>query len=182
MSTPLDGDPGRFEEGVGSFPKCGGSLFALVVEELAVGQSGMIIDGVVDVLVAGSGSSMPLPDPTDQYLVPDVGDPAESLNVDVDQIAGSVMDVGVDPGSAGLDPGPGARIGEGQQRAAVSAPDLVHGGNLLQKAVGDPGWPQRRETHTPTTPRSTRVGVRRGDDDDREERSSIPLVPWSPSA
>jgi hypothetical protein len=72
-----------------------------------------------------------------------VGDPAELLDVDVDQVARCVVDVGVgDPAThlGAADPGSGRGVGPGQGRAAVAGQDLVHRRDGHGEQVGDPGW------------------------------------------
>ena len=58
MSTRWTVMPTAGEVGIGPSPEPGGGLLALVAEELAVGQPGVVVDGVVDVAsspIAASG-------------------------------------------------------------------------------------------------------------------------------
>src|SRR5699024_1436485 len=41
------GDASLLEEGVGSLPETGGSFFALIGQDLGIGQPGVVIDGVM---------------------------------------------------------------------------------------------------------------------------------------
>ena len=50
----LHGDPDGFEVGVGASPEAGGGFLAFVVVELAEAQSGVVVDGGVDVPLSGS--------------------------------------------------------------------------------------------------------------------------------
>jgi hypothetical protein len=55
---PFDGDACVAEEGVGALPEAGGGLLALVGEDLAVGEAGMVVDGGVQIAVAEVGAAV----------------------------------------------------------------------------------------------------------------------------
>ena len=91
------GDPGGVEEGVGALPGRGGGFLLLVGQDFAVGQAGVVVDGVVDVGIPGPavrGGSGLVPGTrgtAPPFVAAAVGDPAAVLDVDVDQVAGGGM-------------------------------------------------------------------------------------------
>lgn len=137
----MDDDADRLEVGVGPGPELGRSLLLLVGEQFAVAESGVVIDGVVDVPVARFGGAPVLVALLAAVDAPAaaVGDPPELLDVDVDQVTRSVVDVVVHLLACPLDPHPGRGVGPGQRWAAVAAQDLVHGRGLHPQPVRDPG-------------------------------------------
>lgn len=75
----FDGDPGLGEEGVGPLPEGDGGLFLLVGEDLAVGEAGVVVDGVVEVAVAGAGAGLAARLAPEGFVSAAVGDVAELL-------------------------------------------------------------------------------------------------------
>lgn len=78
-------DSNGCEEVTGAFPECGGGLLALIAEDLGVGHSGMVVDGVMEVGAAAASSGVVLgallsPECT---VATSVGDTAKFLDVDV---------------------------------------------------------------------------------------------------
>ena len=101
---PLDGDAVGGEERRGRGARnAGGGLALLVGVDLGVGQAGVVVDGGVHVVVAASrrgplrpggrlAAAVAAVDPPAAA----VGEPAELLDVDVDQFAGAVAFVAAD--------------------------------------------------------------------------------------
>jgi hypothetical protein len=129
---PFDaGDAVVVEEGgrAGQEGRAGRDL--LVGVDLAVGQPGVVVDGGVDVVEAhaadrSAGLAAQRP------MAAAVGNPAEFLHVDVDQLAGTVAFVAADDL-------PGRPVQPGQPVEAVAGQDPVHrrGGHAQDRA--DPG-------------------------------------------
>ena len=92
---PLDGDALAGEPGLGPGPEPGGGVLALIAEDLDVGQAGVVVDGVVDVVIptpaGGSATVAYSLGASDHAVAAAVGDPAQLLDVDVDQRTGGVM-------------------------------------------------------------------------------------------
>src|SRR6201999_3658656 len=84
---PLDGDPGGGEERVGAAPERGRGVLALVGQDFAVGQAGVIIDGGVQVGVTGMGAVFAPGGPAQHLVAAAVGDVAEFLDVLVHQLS-----------------------------------------------------------------------------------------------
>jgi hypothetical protein len=129
------------EELPGTLPEAGGRVFLLVVEDLGIGQPGMIIHGVMQVrvsgppvgfgtgLVPGSGG------PADHPVAAAVGDAAEFLDVHVHQVPGMLVFVADGFGPADRQSGGLVQMWELGQ--AVSAQDFLHGGPGQVRLVGD---------------------------------------------
>lgn len=83
----FDGDPGLCEEGVGTLPERDGGLLLLVGEDLAVGEAGVVVDGVAEVAVAGAGADLAARLTPEGFVAAAVGDVAQFLDVDVDEFA-----------------------------------------------------------------------------------------------
>jgi hypothetical protein len=85
-----DLDAGVREERSGAFPEPGRGLFALVPEGLRVGQSRVVVDGVVQVGVAAALLVVvPVSGLSAKHAVATtVGDTSKLLDVDVDELAG----------------------------------------------------------------------------------------------
>lgn len=95
----------------------------------------------MDVPVAHASAAVPLAfGATEETPAAALRDPAELLDLDVDQVAGRVMHVGADLLAGPLDPDPGRGVGPGQRRASVAAQDLVHSRDRQSEPVGDSGW------------------------------------------
>ena len=94
---PLDAvDPAGGEEGHGPAQEAGAGGGLLVAVDLAVGQAGVVVDGGVDVVGAHVAASGPAGPAAAHLVTAAVGDPAELLDVDVDQFAGPVAFVAAD--------------------------------------------------------------------------------------
>jgi hypothetical protein len=141
--------PGRTGGGVpgrGAGQEAGGGVFSLVGEDLGVSQPGVIIEGGVQVAVAQDGlavagapgrgdgglevvlAGLPAVDAPSAA----VGDVAELLDVDVDQLAGPLALVAADGQ-------PGTAVQVRQARAAVAAQDRVDGRRRQVQPGPDPG-------------------------------------------
>ena len=154
----------------------------LVGEDLGVGQPGVVVDGGVQVAVAEDRGWPCRVRPVRRRLrsclrglagdapAAAVGDVAELLDVDVDQLAGPVALVAADRHARW--PGPGAPA-----RAAVAGQDRVHGGGRPGPAGRRSGPGPAALTRRPTIRRSVRRGVRAGLDCGREDRSAMPASP-----
>ena len=129
---PLDGDPGGLEEGLGAGPEGGGGLLALVGQDLAVGQAGVVVDGVVQVAVAGPGAGPAAGLASQGLVAAAVGDVSQLLDVDVHQVAGGGVLVAADRAAGGA-------VQVGQAGEPVAGQDPVHGGRVEPQQVGDPG-------------------------------------------
>ncbi|ANO17380.1 hypothetical protein BAB78_22985 [Mycobacteroides abscessus] len=77
------------EERVGAFPESRGGFFAFVGEVLGVGQPGVVINGVVQERVSHAAAVAPAGLATQLAMAAPVGDAAQFLDVDMDQVAGS---------------------------------------------------------------------------------------------
>src|SRR4051812_18406681 len=171
---PLDAlDAGVGEERSGAAPEPGRGLLALVVEQLGVGQPGVVIDGVVQERVAGARPAVAFALFPAVNLVPaTIGDVAELLDVDVHQITGSLVFV------AAHDP-PGGAVEMGQPGQSEAGQDLGTVDGAIPSRNPIRAGPQRRRTRTLMMRRSRRVGVRRGLWRGREDRSTMPSSPSS---
>src|SRR5699024_1860738 len=135
----FDGDPAGFEVGVGSGPEAGGGFFALIGQDLGVGQPGVVIDGVVQVHVARApvglcaGLVAVASSASEDLVASAVGDASLFLDVDVDHLTGPGPFVATD-GSAG---GP---VLPGQLRQPITGEHPVDGGGLDPQPVADPLW------------------------------------------
>jgi len=138
---------------VGAAPEPGTGLGPLVAQDLHVGQSGVVIDRGVQVVVAAStrvgptigGASGPALGPVTAIL----GDPAELLGVQVDQVAGPWVLVAADRPA-------GWAVQPGQPVHSVADQDAVHGGGRQTKPGGDAG---RAEPFTPAQPEDALLEV-----------------------
>lgn len=128
----LDGDPGLGEELLGAGPERGGGVLALIGEDLAVGQAGVVVDGVVEIAVAGPGAVLAAGLAAERLVAAAVGDVAELLDVDVDQLARRVVLVASDDAAGGA-----VQVGESGE--LVAGQDPVHGGRVELEQVGDAG-------------------------------------------
>ena len=81
----LDGDAEAGEPGEGALEEGHGAVLALVGQDLGVGQPGGIVDADMQELPAAAAL---LAGPVAGDAVADAVDPAELLDVDVDQLAG----------------------------------------------------------------------------------------------
>src|SRR5690242_16255392 len=154
---PLGGDPGGAEPGAGAVPERHGGVFALIAEDLAVGQAGVVIDGGVQVAVADDGPAMPVTGAGGGFLVlvaagPPGGAPAAAirdvpqlLDVDMDQLARRGALIPADYLPAGPVQG-------SQRRAAVAGQHLMHGGRIQAQAERDPGGAQPPRYPQPDDP------------------------------
>ncbi len=162
----LNRDPNGVEIGVRPLPERCRGLLLLVFEEFAVGEPGAVVDGIVDVPVADLAAlSVLLAGCTAQHLVTAaVGDPAELLDVDVDQVAWCFVDVGVRLLRRPLDPHPGRGVGPRQPRATVAEQNLVHRRDRHPQPIGNPGRPPPSADPQPdhTTLDPSRCPSRRG--------------------
>lgn len=141
----IDGDALVREERVRPFPESDGGVLAFVGQDFAVGQAGVVVDGGVDVAVAdrggaasalvGGGLAVAVAGCAADDAPAAVGDVAELLDVDVDQLARSGSFVAAD------DPA-GGPVHEGQAVAAVPHEDPVdrRGGQPQDRT--DAGRPQ----------------------------------------
>lgn len=117
----LDGDPGLAEEVLRPGPERGGGLFLLIGEDLAVGQAGIVLNGVVEIAVAPANTVLAA-DLTAQHLMAaTVGDVAELLDIDMYQVAWCGVLVASDDASRGA-------VQVRQAGDSVSAEYSVHGG------------------------------------------------------
>jgi hypothetical protein len=85
----------------GAGPEGGGGLLLLVGEDLAAGEAGVVVDGGVDVAVAGAGALLAARLPAQGLVSAAVGDVAELFDVDVHQLAGPVAFVTAYDAAAG---------------------------------------------------------------------------------
>jgi len=134
------------EPGVSPLPERDGGVLALVSEDLAVGQAGMVVDGGVQVAVAdhraavaprwggGPGVAPALGAPG-RAPPAAVGDGAEFLDVHMHQLSrrGPLVPAHHPAG------GP---VQVGQRRAAVPGQHPVHGGGIQAQGERDPGRAQ----------------------------------------
>ena len=125
--------PSAGEEGGGPAQegRAGGGL--LVGVDLAVGEAGVVVDGGVDVVEADAAAAVGAGGLRGRWTSPAaaVGDPAELLDVDVDQLAGPVAFVAADD----LAGGP---VQAGQAVQAVAGQDAVHGRGGQAQDRADP--------------------------------------------
>src|SRR4051794_16028748 len=92
---PLDGDAVAGVEGCGAGEEAGAGGALLVVEDLGVGQPGVVIDGGVDVVIAQPSGAARADTAAVGAPATAIGDAAELLHVDVHQGAGPVVFVAV---------------------------------------------------------------------------------------
>jgi hypothetical protein len=132
---PFDGDAMAGEEDGGSSPELGGGDTELVGEDFAVGDAGVGVDGGVHEGVTDLGAAVAAPfggaavDPP----AATAWDPADLLDVDVDELAG--------PGR--LDAShrlAGDAVEMVEAIHAVSGQDAVDGRGVHPDDAGDPGW------------------------------------------
>lgn len=132
----LDGDSGRGEVGVSPLPERGGGLLLLIGQDLAVGEAGVVVDGVVQVAVADAGAVLAARLPADLLVPAADGDIAEFLDVDVHQLAGPVAF---------------RRRVQPQQVGDAGRPPAAHHANLDYPAFGA-GWGPARAVVRPRGP------------------------------
>src|SRR5205814_6949218 len=104
------GDAVGGEVGGGAEREAGGGGAFFVRQDLGVGEPGVVVDGGVDVVVAGPAG---LPGPGAAAAGPPAaaaGDLAELFDVEVDQLAGPVPFIAHRGGLAGPDHLPGQRV------------------------------------------------------------------------
>ena len=137
---PLDGDPVGRVPGRGSAQESGAGRAFLVGKDLRVGQPGVVVDGGVDVVVADATAFDVLAAAVSAPAAA-VGDPADLLDVDVDQFAGMGAFVALPAVPVCPDELAGERVAVGQPRYAVAAqdPPACRGGYC--RAVGESGRP-----------------------------------------
>ena len=127
------GDAVSGEPGHGPGPEAGAGGAAFVGQDLGVGQPRMVIDGGVDVVVAEPSLAVG-PLAASVHAPAAIGwDPAELLDVDVDQVPGPVAFVPQRRRTGRTDHHPGDRVQARQGRAGVTGQDPGHG------AGRDPG-------------------------------------------
>ena len=161
---PLDGDAQAGEPGDGALEEGDGTFLALVGQDLGVGKAGGIVDADMQEVPADAAAAL---GPVAGDAVADAVDPAELLDVEVDQLAGPCPLVAEDLrlGVERLEP-----------TEAVAAQDQAHGGDRAAEPAGDGGAGQawRRSARISAGAASPRrVGLWCG----RDERSARPASP-----
>jgi len=136
----LDLDAGVGEERAGASPEPGGRLAALVAEDLRIGESAAVIDGVVQEGVPHPAVAIATPvGPAEHPVTAAVRDAAELLDVDVDELAGLGLLV-----ADRLDPADWqARrlVDVREQRHPVAGQDAADRRPRHTEVVADPVWP-----------------------------------------
>jgi hypothetical protein len=100
----------------------------------------VIIHGDMDVVVADPASADPLAAAV-QPPAAAVGNAAQLLDIDVDQLAGLVALVTAARGAPGAQPGAGDRVQVAQERDLVAAQDAPDGGRAGPELGGQPDRP-----------------------------------------
>lgn len=136
-----DADTNACEVGAGAFPERCRGFFAFVGEDLGVREPGMIVDGVVEERVPASPPAVVAgSDGAAEYAMPTpVGDPAEFLDIDVDEVsrAGALI-----PDRPGLPDGqPGRLIDMCEEWHPVAGEDAFDRGAGDAEVVADAVWP-----------------------------------------
>lgn len=137
----LERDTQGREVGRGPVDEGGGGVLALVVQDLAVDQVGVVSYGVVQVAVPGpapsglgrlgSWGAVPVGPPPARGR-----DTALLLDVDMDQLPGTFLLVAHRRYAAQAHPG--GLVGVGQGRHAVAGQDAPDRGGVQAQVVGDP--------------------------------------------
>ena len=135
-------DARRSEEGRGTAEEGGAGGGLLVRLDLAVGQAGVVVDGGVDEVEAHAAAGGPAGLPAQDLVATAVGDPAQLLDVHVDQFAGPVALVAADQ----LTGGP---VQEGQPVQVVADQDAVHGGGAQAQNRAEAAGPSLRSELPP---------------------------------
>ena len=161
---PLDLDPVAAEEGEGAAQEAGGGRAFLVVEHLDVGEPGRVVDGDVHELPADP-ARLRAPVAVDAVAGP--ADPAELLDVDVDELAGPGPLVAV---------GRLVRLQPRQLSEPVPGQYGADGRERHPQRLGDLGL-VKRNSRSDTISSSRSAGVREGTERGAEERSASPASP-----
>ncbi len=136
----FDDDPGTGVVGLGALPEGGGGFLLLVGQDLAVGEGGVVVDGGVDLPVTGSGLPFASRRPAEDFVAASVGDVAELLDVDVDELAHAFASV------AAYDvAGRAVKIGSDGQ--AEPGQDPVHGRGRQVQQMSDAGRSPAPQDH-----------------------------------
>ena len=114
---------------MGAGPERGGGLL-LIGEDLAVGQAGAVIDRGVDVAVPGPRAGLTSGRAAEGLVPAAVGDVAEFLDVDVDQVTRRLVFGAANHVSGGA-------VGPGQPVEPVADQNPVHGGRVQTQQAGD---------------------------------------------
>jgi len=154
---PFDGRDAEGGEGLrGAAEEPGAGVGLLVGVDLGVGQPGVVVDGAVHVVVADSGGGAAGAASVAVAAVDApaaaVAEPAEFLDVDVDQFTGAVAFVAAHPVA-------GRPVQPGQPVQAVAGQHGVHGGG---RHVQDRGQPPRPELAAGTQLAHPRLLLGRG--------------------
>ncbi len=107
-----DGDPMVGEEGPSAGPEPGRGVLAFICEDLGIGEPGVVVDSVVQVGVAHPGAGLSTGLTADLAVPTAVGDAAELFDVDMDQVAGTLVLVSVRVRSADGQAGGLVEVGE----------------------------------------------------------------------
>jgi hypothetical protein len=129
----MDDDPGLGEGVLSPGPEGGGGLQFLVGQDLAVGQAGVVVDGIVKIAVAAARSALAASLAAQDVMSAALGDIAELLDVDVHQVAWSLVFVAPDYSACGA-------VEVGQAGETVTGEYPVHRGGVEPEQVGDAGW------------------------------------------
>src|SRR4051794_8323301 len=124
---PLDGDAVAGVEGRGAGEEAGAGGALLIVEDLGVGQPGVIVHGGVDVVIAQPPGAAWAGAAAVGAPAAAVGDPAELLHIDVHQGPWPVVFVAVGTAPGGTDDPPSDRVTGGQSRGVVPGQDASDG-------------------------------------------------------